>query len=99
MIYLPSDLLNNNNTYYLSDNYIVVEENGSCRNVYFRDDYITTDSYVCSSINLPTLSFDKFTDSYFYRLDIASIIFMLFALIGAIILIFNLLFKSLFRRF
>ena len=99
MIYLPSDFIDSNNTYYLSDNYIVVEQNGSCQNIYFRDDYITTDSYLCSDINLPTLSYNKFTDSYFYRLDITSIIFMLFALIGALILIFNLLFKSLFRRF
>lgn len=99
MIYLPSDLLNSNYNYYLSDNYIIVEENGTCKNVFFRDDYIVTDDYICSDITSPTLSYNKFTDNYFYRLDITSIIFLLFALIGGIILIFNLLFKSLFRRF
>lgn len=99
MIYLPSDLLNSNYNYYLSDNYIIIENNGTCQNVYFRDDYYVTNEYICSDISSPGLSFDKFTDNYFYRLDLPNIIFLVIVFILVLCVIFNLLFKSLFRRF
>lgn len=100
MIYLPSDYISSDYTYYIDSNRIIIErEPNQCIDVYIKNDYIISNSYVCSDIVLPTLSVDKFTDSYFYRLDIAQILFILFVLVGVGILVFKSLFNALFRRF
>lgn len=100
MIYLPSDYISSDYTYYIDSNRIIVEtEPNQCFDVYIKNDYIASDSYYCSDILLPTLSFNKFTDSYFYRLDISQILFILFALLGVGVLVFKSLFNALFRRF
>lgn len=100
MIYLPSNYISNDYTYYIDDNKVIIDKgNNICSDVYIKNDYISSDDYVCSNIVLPTLSVDKFTDSYFYRLDIAQILFILFSLIGVGVLVFKGLFNALFRRF
>lgn len=99
MIYLPSQYINSDYTYYIDSNRIIIQEElGQCRDVYINNDYIVSDTYTCDYV-LPTISVDKFTDSYFYRLDIAQILFILFSLLGVGILVFKSLFNALFRRF
>ena len=99
MIYLPSKYINSNFTYYIDSNRIIIEEESNvCRDVYINNDYIVSDTYSCDYV-LPTISVDKFTDSYFYRLDIAQILFILFVLVGVGVLVFKSLFNALFRRF
>ena len=100
MIYLPSEYINSNYTYYVDNSRIIIDYgNNECRDIYIKNDYISSNIYSCSDILLPTLDSSKFTDSYFYRLDIAQILFILFALLGVGVLVFKSLFNALFRRF
>ena len=100
MIYLPSDYISSDYTYYIdSDKIIIEKESDVCVNIYIKNDYIISNDYVCSDVVLPTVSVEKFTDSYFYRLDIAQILFILFTLVGVGVLVFKSMFNALFRRF
>lgn len=81
MYYLPSDLINSNYLYNVSNNYIVVRTNRNCYqnynttycdcyNVYPELDYMVTTDYDCnytqSSANIP---YTSFTSNTWYRID------------------------------
>ena len=81
MYYLPSDLINSNYLYNVSNNYIVVRTNRNCYqnynttycdcyNVYPELDYMVTTDYDCnytqSNANIP---YTSFTSNTWYRID------------------------------
>ena len=87
MFYIPSNLKNQNYTYYISNsNYIVVRTNDNCYTQYqttYCDcidlypslDYIYSNRYSCSTSSYShTIPYDKISNDYWYRLDLDKIL-------------------------
>lgn len=75
--YLPTDLINQDFTYKIYDNYYQVfkdcnnQSQCTCQNVYFQNDYLVSNDYSCHLYsNDNVLNSTSFTDNFFYRLDI-----------------------------
>ena len=81
MYYLPTNLINQNYYYNISNNYIVVRTNNNCYqnyqttycdcyNVYPQLDYIVTTAYSCNyNQTTQNVAYSSFTDSIYYRID------------------------------
>lgn len=90
MYYLPSNLINSNYYYNVSNDYIVIRTNNNCYqsyntiycdcyNVYPNLDYMTTTAYSCNynqtNANIP---YSNFTDNHWYRVDTYKSLIMFF---------------------
>lgn len=90
MYFLPSNLINGNYLYNVSNDYIVVRTNNNCYqqynttycdcyNVYPNLDYMTTTAYYCNysqtNANIP---YTSFTDNHWYRVDTYKSLIMFF---------------------
>ena len=88
--FLPTELINQNYRYRINDNYYVVIKDTNCYtqysttycdcvNVFPKLDYISSETYTCS-LNQSTnyVSYDNFTDDFYYRIDLSSILFIFF---------------------
>lgn len=90
--YLPSDLINQNYKYRINNNYYVVITNDNCYtnynttycdcvNVFPQLDYIISETYSCSTTQSTNyVSYNKFTDDFYYRIDLSSILIIFFVL-------------------
>lgn len=83
MLYLPTNLINNEYNYYLDNNGVVIETStGICKYVDITKDYIVSDDYSCDVSNLHSFDFSLLTDNYFYKNNICDsfIIFSILAI-------------------
>lgn len=109
--YMPSDLLNSNYHYYISNDYYQVITNNNCYtnynttycdcfNVYFDNDYLVSNSYSCNinSYNNVSISYSNFTSEFWYRLDITQILIIFLILFIFIIKYPYRIFSRLFGR-
>lgn len=74
-VYLPSNLINNNYTYSILQNYIQVKTNQNCRtqytstycdcfNIYYNNNYATSDLYECNISQNVNVSRETFTNDF-----------------------------------
>lgn len=107
--YLPSELINNNYSYYVNDNEIVVNMHTNCTQgmgtnycdcviVYPNNDYITTNNYRCVEYSSTNISVDSFTDDIYYRLDLWKILIIFVVLFIFIVYIPYRIISRLFGR-
>ena len=80
MIFVPSELINENNFYSYHDNTLTVyseciNDNCVCNDVYIDYDYNISESYVCSKDTVVMLSSSP-TSDFYYRQDFWSILFI-----------------------
>lgn len=92
--FLPSEYINSNYRYRINGDYYVVIKDTNCYtqytttycdcvNVFPRLDYISSEVYSCSlSQSSNYVSYDKFSDDFYYRIDLSSIllIFLIFSI-------------------
>lgn len=98
MTYLPSNMINSNYKYTASNDYIRVYTNNNCYTqynstycdcyyIYPKIDYLTSERNSCNVSNLTnTLSYNNFSDNFYYRVDFTNILVMF--LIMSIFIIF-----------
>ena len=110
MTYLPSNFINTNYKYTISNDYIRVYTNNNCYTnynstycdcyyVYPKIDYINSESTSCNVSNLSnTISSNSFTDNYYYRIDFSNILVMFFIMSIFIIYIPIKIFSKIFRK-
>lgn len=90
MTYLPTEYINSNYKYTANNDYIRVYTNNNCYNqyssqycdcyyIYPKIDYLVSEKSSCNVSNLTnTISYEKFTDNYYYRIDFTNILIMFF---------------------
>lgn len=93
MTYLPTQYINSNYTYSITNDYIIVRTNQNCYtnysttycdcyNVFYKADYMIGNKYSCStSSTTNSISYTNFTDKYWYRIDMPNILLMTFILL------------------
>ena len=85
--FLPTDLINDNYTYNINNDTIIVRTNNNCYtqytstycdcvNVFPKLDYLRSEVYSCNVNQNASnnVSRETFTDDYFYRLDLTNIL-------------------------
>lgn len=83
--YMPQDLLNNNYRYTVSDDYFLVHTNNNCYTqysttycdcyyVYPKLDYIRSQAVSCNYNPTTVVPRETFSSSYWYRIDLSSIL-------------------------
>lgn len=83
--YIPSDLLSNNYRYTISNDSILVHTNNNCYTqynttycdcyyVYPKMDYLVSNATSCNYNPTTYVSSSNFSSSYWYRIDLASIL-------------------------
>lgn len=108
-IYLDNDLINNNYTYYLSNNTIVIRTNENCYNNYNTQycdcidvfpelDYARTNRYSCSSSYSHTISPSSFSNDWVYKINIGDSFIIFMILLITIIYVPIKVFSRLFGR-
>lgn len=108
MTYLPSDLINQNYTYFTNGTYYIIKTNNNCYsqynsvycdciNVYPEQDYLRSNVYTCSTSNNNQLAYTNFTDVLSYRLDFDKICVMIFICIFGMVFLLSCLSKYFFR--
>lgn len=80
MIYVPQQLINENNFYSYNNNVLTVysecnDNNCVCNDVYINYDYNISDNYICSKDSIIMLSSIP-TSDYYYRQDFWTILFI-----------------------
>lgn len=110
MTYLPTNSINSNYKYTISNDYIRVYTNNNCYTnynstycdcyyVYPKIDYLISETTSCNVSNLNnTISYTNFTDNYYYRIDFANILLMFFIMSIFIIFIPIKIFSKIFRK-
>ena len=105
--YLPSQFINNNYRYSISNNSYVIHTNNNCYtqynttycdcyNVYPQLDYINSETYTCTYNVSTYINSNNFTSDYWYRIDLSNILIIFLILF---IVIFNVPFKLIQRLF
>lgn len=82
MIYLPEDYLNENYSYFYNGDYYIIHTNNNCTddlcdcyNIYQDNNYLVSSSYQCiSPSDEYIIAFNRFTDDFYYRNDLANIL-------------------------
>lgn len=105
--YLPSQFINNNYRYTISNDYYIVHTNNNCfqqynttycdcYNVYPKMDYVYTQAYSCGYNSSTNFDVNTFSSDIWYRLDLVSILIIFLILF---IFIFKYPFRIISRLF
>ena len=108
--FLPTEYINSNYKYTSNGDYIRIYTNNNCYNqytstycdclyIYPKLDYMTSEVSSCNVSNISnTISYQNFTDNYYYRVDFVNILLMFFIMSIFIIYIPFKLFSKIFRK-
>lgn len=108
--YLPTESINSNFKYTISNDYIRVYTNQNCYTnynnqycdcyyIYPKIDYLQSEKVSCNTSNLSnTISYQNFTDDFYYRIDFSNILIMFFIMSIFIIYIPLKVFSKFFRK-
>ena len=97
MYYLPSNLINQNYKYSINNYYYTVRTNNNCYtnynttycdcyDVYFNNDYLTTNAYSCNYNTTTNVDYSNFSSEFWYKNNIQDSFFIF--LILAIFIIY-----------
>lgn len=107
MHYLPTNFINNNYRYSINNYYYTVRTNKNCYtqysttycdcyDIYFNNNYLSTDSYQCIYNSSTNINVSNFTDNEYYRIDMPQILLMFFIIV---VMCYFLAFKPISRLF
>lgn len=86
MLYVPTNLINNEYNYFLGNNGVIVElSSGVCKFVDVERDYVTSNAYSCDNSNLPSVDFSLITDNWFYKNNLSDS-FIIFAILAIFVI-------------
>ena len=109
MHYLPSELINSNYHYSINDYYYTIRTDKNCYteysntycdcyDVYFNNDYLTTDPYSCRYNTTTNINYSNFSSEFWYKNNIGDSLLIFFILSIFIIYLPYRIFSNLFGR-
>lgn len=110
MYYLPQRFINSGYHYTINNYYYTIRTNENCYtqynttycdcyDIYFNNDYLTTQAYTCNYNQNVNISYANFTSDYWYKNNIKDSLLIFIILAIVIIIVPWKIFKRLFGRF